>query len=132
MMCDYSLHHVKSRPAKVGDKLNTRNFGMGTRGFSAPEDASVAVCVLPGTELSFANEVKLRRLWPWNKNVIKHKTAIFRQIDQDNRVAHHDALEFPDGRMILLTFLAEGQQATVLQLPVAAAGSKAPQRAAYV
>ncbi len=131
-MCDYSLHHVKSRPAKVGDKLNTRNFGMGTRGFSAPEDASVAVCVLPGTELSFANEVKLRRLWPWNKNVIKHKTAIFRQIDQDNRVAHHDALEFPDGRMILLTFLAEGQQATVLQLPVAAAGSKAPQRAAYV
>jgi hypothetical protein len=58
MMCDYSLHHVKSRPAKVGDKLNTRNFGMGTRGFSAPEDASVAVCVLPGTELSFANEVK--------------------------------------------------------------------------
>jgi len=132
MMCDYSLHHVKSRPAKVGDKLNTRNFGMGTRGFSAPEDASVAVCVLPGTELSFANEVKLRRLWPWNKNVIKHKTAIFRQIDQDNRVAHYDALEFPDGRMILLTFLAEGQQATVLQLPVAAAGSKAPQRAAYV
>ncbi len=131
-MCDYSLHHVKSRPAKVGDKLNTRNFGMGTRGFSAPEDASVAVCVLPGTELSFANEVKLRRLWPWNKNAIKHKTAIFRQIDQDNRVAHHDALEFPDGRMILLTFLAEGQQATVLQLPVAAAGSKAPQRAAYV
>ncbi len=131
-MCDYSLHHVKSRPAKVGDKLNTPNFGMGTRGFSAPEDASVAVCVLPGTELSFANEVKLRRLWPWNKNVIKHKTAIFRQIDQDNRVAHHDALEFPDGRMILLTFLAEGQQATVLQLPVAAAGSKAPQRAAYV
>ena len=75
----------------------------------------MAVCVLPGTELSFANEVKLRRLWPWNKNVIKHKTAIFRQIDQDSRVAHHDALEFPDGRMILLTFLAEGQQATVLQ-----------------
>jgi hypothetical protein len=77
-------------------------------------------------------QTRLRRLWPWNKNVIKHKTAIFRQIDQDNRVAHHDALEFPDGRMILLTFLAEGQQATVLQLPVAAAGSKAPQRAAYV
>ena len=37
-MCDYSLHNVKSRPAKVGDKLATRNFGTGTRGFSAPED----------------------------------------------------------------------------------------------
>jgi hypothetical protein len=31
--------------------------------------------------------------------------------------AHHDALEFPDGRIVLLTLLREGQQATVLQLP---------------
>ena len=56
-MCDYSLHSVKSRPAKVGDKLTTRDFGTGTRGFAASEDATVAVCVLPGTELSFADEV---------------------------------------------------------------------------
>ena len=52
-MCDYSLHNVKSRPAKVGDKLSTRDFGTGTRGFAASEDVNVAVCVLPGTELSF-------------------------------------------------------------------------------
>jgi len=50
-MCDYSLEHVKSRPAEVGDKLTTSNFGRGTHGFAASEDASVAVCVLPGTEL---------------------------------------------------------------------------------
>ena len=37
-MCDYSLQHVRSRPAKVGDKLNTRDFGTGTRGFAAAED----------------------------------------------------------------------------------------------
>ena len=55
-MCDYSLHHVRSRPAKVGDKLVTRNFGTGTRGFAAPDDATTAVCVLPGTELAFAQE----------------------------------------------------------------------------
>jgi hypothetical protein len=30
---------------------------------------------------------------------------------------HHDALELPDGQTLLLTFLCEGQQATVLQLP---------------
>ena len=59
-MCDYSLHHVKSRPAKVGDKLTTTNFGTGTRGFAAPEDASMAVCVLPGTELVFARPVSCR------------------------------------------------------------------------
>ena len=69
-MCDYSLHTVKSRPAKVGDKLTTRNFGTGTRGFTASEDVSVAVCVLPGTELSFADEVRRISPWPWRRNVI--------------------------------------------------------------
>ena len=39
-MCDYSLHNVKSRPAKVGDKLTTHHFNTGTRGFAAPEDAN--------------------------------------------------------------------------------------------
>ena len=131
-MCDYSLHNVKSRPAKVGDKLITRQFHFGTTGFSAPEDMNVAVCVLPGTELSFANEVRRSGLWPWNKNITNHKTAIFRQINQDDPRTHHDALEFPDGRIVLLTFLKEGQQATVLQLPATAVGVKAPQRVAYV
>ena len=51
-MCDYSLHNVRSRPAKVGDKLTTRDFGTGTRGFAASEHANQAVYVLPGTELS--------------------------------------------------------------------------------
>jgi hypothetical protein len=59
-MCDYSLHHVKSRPAKVGDKLTTHNFNTGTRGFAAPEDARTAVCILPGTELAFSEDVKMR------------------------------------------------------------------------
>jgi hypothetical protein len=118
-MCDYSLHSVKSRPAKVGDKLTTHDFGTGTRGFAASEDVNVAVCVLPGTELSFADEIKClpTGLIAWRDKVIDHKTAIFRQINKDKVVAHHDALEFPDGQLVLLTCLSEGQQATVLQLP---------------
>src|SRR6516164_2009889 len=52
-MCDYSLHTVRNRLAKVGEKLVTHDFGTGTRGFAAPEDCSVAVCVLPGTELAY-------------------------------------------------------------------------------
>ena len=131
-MCDYSLQNVKTRPAKVGDRLFTRQFGSATTGFCAPEDINAAVCVLPGTELSFAYEVKRSRLWPWSKNIIHHKTAIFRQVNLDCPHAHHDALEFPDGEIVLLTYLMEGQQATVLQLPAAAVGSKAPERAVYV
>jgi hypothetical protein len=64
-------------------------------------------------------------MWPWSKGAINHTTAIFRQIYQHNPLGHHNALEFPDGRIVLLTFLAEGQQATVLQLPSAAVGAKA-------
>jgi hypothetical protein len=111
--------HVKSRPAKVGDKLTTRDFGTGTRGFAASEDRSVAVCVLPGTELSFTSEVKCLRtgLFGWRDKTINYNTAIFRQINRDKMMAHHDALEFPDGQVVLLTFLSEDQQATVLQLP---------------
>ena len=137
-MCDYSLHSVKSRPAKVGDKLTTRDFGTGTRGFAASEDPKVAVCVLPGTELAFAQEVRRlpTRLWPWHANsAIEYKTAIFRQINKDKVAAHHDALEFPDGQIVLLTFLCERQQATVLQLPAeprTAVEVEAQRRAAFV
>jgi hypothetical protein len=48
---------------------------------------------------------------------MKHTTAIFRQVNNDNPHTHHDALEFPDGKMVLLTQLLEGQEATVLQPP---------------
>ena len=118
-MCDYSLSSVRSQPASVGDKLITRNFGTGTRGFCTPQDTDVAVCVLTGTELAFADEVRCdpTGLLPWRRKVIKHKTAIFRQVNKERLAAHHDALEFPDGRVVLLTSLREGQLATVLQLP---------------
>ena len=79
----------------------------------------MAVCVLPGTELSLANEVIClpTGLLGRRYRVINHKTAIFRQINKQKIAAHHDALEFPDGQIVLLTVLCEGQQATVLQLP---------------
>jgi len=75
-------------------------------------------------------------LWPWHDgSAIEYKTAIFRQINKEKVAAHHDALEFPDGQIVLLTFLCEGQQATVLQLPAepkTVIETKAQQRAAYI
>ncbi len=135
-MCDYSLQTVRSRPAQVGDKLITRDFGTGTRGFCAAEEPNLAVCVLPGTELSFAENVACMPtgLLPWLKRAINHKTAIFRQVNPDRLATHHDALEFPNGRIVLLTHLREGQEATVLQLPARAKTGEAetPQRIACV
>jgi hypothetical protein len=137
-MCDYSLQNVRSRPAKVGDKLTTRDFGTCTRGFAAPEDAGVAVCVLPGTELAFSSAVTViypRFISGWKVEKLGHATAIFRQVNKNEEWKHHDALEFPDGRIVLLTKLLEGQEATVLQLPAqptTAAEADAQTRIAYV
>jgi hypothetical protein len=64
-----------------------------------------------------------------------HTTAIFRQVNKDNPHTHHDALEFPDGKMVLLTQLLEGQEATVLQLPaqpVTAVEAKAQERVPHL
>src|SRR5262245_38348070 len=100
-MCDYSLKHVKSRPAQVGEKLITHHFGTGSRGFRASDDPTTAVCVLPGTELAFADSVRCNFGPP--RDAAGARTAIFRQVDKDMPYTHHDALEFPDGAMVLLT-----------------------------
>jgi len=127
-MCDFSLMHVKSRAAQVADKVITKDFGTGTFGFCPAEDAekvyheSTAVCVLPGTEIEFDEPVKLREGWHLfgsKDKPPKSQVARFRQINLDSKHMHHDALEFADGEIILLTYLATGQKATVLQLPAA-------------
>jgi hypothetical protein len=84
----------------------------------------VAVCLLPGTEVAFEMEVKCEHalgFFPILKPVKKvgEKVARFRQVNKDQPHVHHDALEFPDGTIVLLTKLCEGQHATVLQLPAA-------------
>ena len=120
-MCDFSLMHAKSRPAEVADKLVTKDFGRGTTGFAPaldadkPADESIAVCVLPGTEIAFDKPVEIRSGYSINK--LECQTARFRQIDTESAHKHHDALEFATGEIIKLTTLHQGQTATVLQLP---------------
>jgi hypothetical protein len=116
-MCDYSLDLVASRPAKVGDKLVTTHFPHTvTRGFAALDDRNVAVCLLPGTELAFEDEVQFETgfVLSWR---LGHRVAKFQQVNKGQSNVHRDALEFPDGKIVLLTQLCEGQRATVLQLP---------------
>ena len=122
-MCDYSLHHVASRPAKVGDKLVTTQFNNSiTRGFAAVGEPNVAVCLLPGTEVAFEKEIEFERgfglfsSWKREKR-IGDKVARFRHLNADKPNVHHDALEFPNGDTVLVTRLYEGQHVTVLQLP---------------
>jgi len=115
-MCDYSLDFVASRPAKVGDKLVSTQFRNSiTRGFASVEEPGIAVCLLPGTEIAFEKDVEYELLF--RSGLILGKVARFRRVNPSNPHSHHDALEFPDGQIVLLTRLRPGQFATVLQLP---------------
>ena len=131
-MCDYSLHNVATRPAQIEDNLVTTRFDNTiTRGFTAVGEPNVAVCLRPGTEIAFDENVECESsfgfgVFPGKK--IGQRLARFRQINTGNAVTHHDALEFPDGQVVLLTRLCEGQRATVLQLPAASGPEFAEER----
>jgi hypothetical protein len=114
-MCDYSLHAVATRPAEVAETLVSTAFSTGTRGFASLDDPKVAVCLRPGTEIAFENDVHTEGMM-FRKN-IGVRLARFRQIDLNRRYQHHDALEFSNGAIVLVTNLVPGQRATVLQLP---------------
>lgn len=118
-MCDYSLHAVASRPARAGDKLVSTTFKNSiTRGFAAVGEPEVAVCLLPGTELAFETNVKYENfLGILPKRTVKERTARFRKVNEEDHYTHHDALEFPSGKIVLLTQVCADQVATVLQLP---------------
>ena len=118
-MCDYSLHHVASRPAKVGDKLITTKFvNTPTGGFAAVDNPNVAVCLLPGTEIAFEQDVECEAaLGILPSRRVGERLARFRQVNVEQPCVHHDALEFSDGRVVLVTRLRQGQRATVLQMP---------------
>ncbi len=118
-MCDYSLHNVASRAARLGDKLVVTDFAKTiTRGFATVEEPDVAVCVLPGTELAFENHVQYHHALSRSGMArVNQKVARFRQINLDNPHVHHDALEFPGSEIVMVTHLIAGQRAIVLQLP---------------
>ena len=130
-MCDYSLEHLDSRPAKVGDQLVTTKFGRTcTTGFCAIGQPRLAVCIKPGTELAFEREIERETLF--FKRGLGSQVARFRRVNQHRNWVHHDALELPSGKVVLLARLLVGQRATVLQLPVAEQQKEAEHRPSLV
>ena len=119
-MCDYSMHAIASRPAKAGETLISTAFrGSCTRGFASAEATGVAVCLLPGTELVFEQNVRHRGRWFGSKEV-PFSVAQFCKLNLEKPYQPHDALAFPDGTTLLVNSLVRGQRARVLQLPVSA------------
>jgi hypothetical protein len=127
-MCDYSLHVVSSRPAEAAETIVTSEFaGTKTRGFASPADPATAVCLRPGTEIVFDEDARTDGFL--FRRSVGERLARFRQVGLDEPARHHDALEFANGTIVLVTDLAVGQRATVLQLPADPA-EKPPARTA--
>src|SRR5215813_13727471 len=114
-MCDYSLHNVVVRPARVGEKLVTTQF-IDSRGFAGVDDPAIAVCMAAGTELAFDRHIECE---PTGENAapkkIRRKRARFWQITTKTSAGDRDAIEFRDGLVVPLKKLCLGQHATVLE-----------------
>jgi hypothetical protein len=94
-MCDYSLHLVASRPARVGDKLVSTRFPQTiTRGFASVGEPNVAVCLLPGTELAFEKEVQCETAFVF-RSKLGHTVAKFRKINRTSQTFLMTPLSFP-------------------------------------
>jgi hypothetical protein len=127
-MCDYSLHAIASRPAEVGETLGTTYFrGTQTRGFANVNEQHVAVCLLPGTELAFEENVKYRGGW-FRAKTVGYSVAKFCKIEPEIPQRHHDGLEFPDGSTLLLQQLVVGQRLKILQMPITNKGHNSAAR----
>ena len=100
-MCDYSLHAVATRPAEVAETFVSTKFSTGTRGFASPDNPKVAVCLRPGTEIAFENDVQTGGMM--FRKCLGDRLARFRQIALDKPYQHHDALEFSNGAIVLVS-----------------------------
>ncbi|MGY8676561.1 hypothetical protein Q2941_01890 [Bradyrhizobium sp. UFLA05-153] len=96
--------------------MSTSFCGTSTRGFAAKDEPTVAICLLPGTELGFEQDVRYNRNWLLTKSV-GFRVAQFCVIKPKPPKQHHDGLLFPDGTIVLVNLLSKGQHARVLQLP---------------
>ncbi len=118
-MCDYSLHCFLTRDAKAKDELVLSHFpGTSSKGLAEEGKPNVAVCMRPGTELVFETNVRYDQRWIFLSKDAGYNVAKFVQINQGRDQQHHDAIEFPNGKVVSLQRLVVGQKVTVLQLPI--------------
>ena len=66
-MCDYSLHSVETRPAKVGDKLITRVFNCFHSRLLCARGCTRSSLCTSGDRTVFHRQVRRTRPWPWTR-----------------------------------------------------------------
>lgn len=107
-MCDYSLEHYQSRPARQGEEYETTRFTSGSIGFIVPGDHSVAVCMACDTRLKLE---RLPALLRTSLGVGGEETATFVRLEQG---LYRDGVRFDNGRSASLQELGPGVRAYLI------------------
>lgn len=101
-MCDYSLEHYQSRPARQGEKYVSNRFPSGSIGFVVPGDQSVAVCMTCDTRLKLESIPMMMQL---RLGLSPVETVTFVRIEGG---FYHDGVRFDNGRVLSLQDLGPG------------------------
>jgi hypothetical protein len=95
-MCDYSLEMYRSRPAQLGEKYETHQFGSLSIGFIAPGDPSTAVCMAYDTKLRLEGiPERVQRA----KAISANEDVTFTRLENG---PHHDGVRFANGAEVTL------------------------------
>jgi hypothetical protein len=101
-MCDYSLEAYRSRPARLGEKYETRLFESHSVGFVAPGDSSTAVCMECDMTLRLEGiPERVQRM----KRVSANEDVTFTRIEKS---FHQDGVRFGNGAEVTLQELGPG------------------------
>ena len=91
----------------------------GPRGLAADTEPEVEVCLLPGTEVAFDQKVRYAHPLGWLRSrTTKEELARFRQVNMDNSHTHHDAFEFPSGKIVTVTRLVKNPEVDCASAPI--------------
>jgi len=109
-MCDYSLEHYRTRPARAGERYKTHRFPSRTIGFVSPGDCETAVCMQADTNLQLTGipaEVQQEH------GLASSEQAVFTRLE-NGPYLHRDAIQFRNGATVTLQELGDGITAHVV------------------
>ena len=107
-MCDFSLELYRSRPARVGERYETRRFPGGTVGFIAPGAVSTAVCMASDTHLRLE---EISQVVQNACGVMADEDVTFTRLEIGQ---FHDGVRFANGAQVTLQRLGPGVKGYVI------------------
>lgn len=114
-MCDYSAEHAVTRQAATGDRLVVGKISDHTIGMTSVNDPDTAVCLIPGTKLTFSRLPEDFATWHLLNGTIHGATFAQREA-RDGYFT--DGIIFDDEKeFTILQCVPEGAHAMVEMIP---------------